>query len=211
MALTREEIGKNFYKKRKENGLCPRCGKKLDRKGHYCSECLAKINQYNRETREFCRQNHICTECRKERVYGKDKLCSECRAKKVKYSKNITDEQKDNYSKNFKENQKKLYRQRAELGLCTKCGKRKALNGKKKCPICLQKDAEVHRRKYLDRPNIKEYRQANGLCYFCGKPIDRISGQLCQACWESCKENGMKSKSRNEYWKKDNKLIFKDF
>lgn len=45
MALTQKEISHNCYKRRKDNGLCPRCGKPLDRIGHYCTNCLK--NQTN--------------------------------------------------------------------------------------------------------------------------------------------------------------------
>lgn len=38
MALTQKERSARNYKLKKENGLCPKCGKPLDREGHYCSE-----------------------------------------------------------------------------------------------------------------------------------------------------------------------------
>ena len=80
MALTQKERSAMFYKNRKDNGLCPRCGKILDREGHYCSECLEKVNEYKRENREFYRENGICPVCGKEGNDGK--FCKECGAKK---------------------------------------------------------------------------------------------------------------------------------
>lgn len=68
MALTQKEISHNCYKRRKDNGLCPRCGKPLDRIGHYCTNCLKKSNEYSREVREWCKQNGICPECKKKQV-----------------------------------------------------------------------------------------------------------------------------------------------
>lgn len=159
MALTQKEISARHYKNRKENGLCPRCGKPLDREGHYCSECLEKVNEYSRETREFCKENHICTVCRKEIVFGTDKICFECRVKRDKYRNALTEEQKMRYGKRFKEQQKSSYQQRSGQGICTKCGKRKATAGKKKCAICLEKDAYIHRMRRTDNQSIKDYRR----------------------------------------------------
>lgn len=42
---------KKLYNYRRENGLCPKCGKPLDRKGFYCEECRKKQTTYSRETR----------------------------------------------------------------------------------------------------------------------------------------------------------------
>ena len=204
MALTQKERSLKLYRSRKENGLCPRCGKTLDREGHYCSECLEKTRIYQKETRDFFRENHICTECRKEKVFGSEKICPECRAKKNNYRKPLDDKQKirmNEYSRG-------TYKSRIEANMCTKCGKRHPVKGKKKCAICLNYDAEIHRKRRYGKKNIREYRKENHLCYYCGKEIDRKTGQLCKSCWEKCVENGMKSSGKNLYWKNDNKLTF---
>ena len=210
MALTQKERSAILYKTRKENGLCPRCGKILDRKGHYCSECLDKVNQYHRENMAFYREHGICPVCGKEKLFGDEKQCISCREKAYAKKKPLTEEQKERYGKHFKEQQKSLYRERVENGVCTRCGKYKAEIGKKKCRICLDKDAEMHRKRRYGVKNIKEYRKENHLCYYCGKEIDRKTGNLCQMCWEKCVENGKKSSSMNEYWKSDNKIVFKN-
>lgn len=210
MALTQKEISARHYKRRKENGLCPRCGQKLDRKGHYCTKCLKKHNEYEKENREFYKKLGICPECRKEKLFGDEKRCISCREKQYKRRKDQMEEQKRKYSENFKKKQKERYKERSENGICTRCGKRKAENGKKKCRICLEKNAEAHRRKRFMGMNVKEYRKENHLCFFCGNPTDRETGNICQSCWEKCKENGLKSRSDNKYWRKYNKLIFKN-
>lgn len=208
MALTQKERSARHYRNRKDNGLCPRCGKLLDRDGHYCSECLKKANEYNRETKEFCREHHVCTECRQERVYGTDKICPECRAKRDKYRKPLTEEQKIRYGNRFRKQQKSLYQQRKEQGICTRCGKLKSMPGKVKCGKCLAKDAEMHRKQRFNIPNIKEYRKENHLCYYCGNEIDSTKSQLCSSCLERCRQNGIKSAGGNKYWKNDNRLVF---
>lgn len=204
---TQKEINKRVYYRHKNNGECPRCGKPLDRNGHYCSECLVKVREYNRENRRFYAENQLCTVCGKVNVPKGERICPECRAK-IKNRKPLTEEQKTRYASKFREQQKILYKQRAELGICTRCGKHKAMPGKKKCGICLEKDAEIHRRKNMDRPNIKEYRKENHLCYFCGNPVDMERGQLCQACHEKCRQNGLKGSHNNVYWRQENRLIF---
>lgn len=79
---------KKLYNYRRENGLCPKCGKPLDRKGFYCEECRKKQTTYSRETRELCRQFKICPECRKNKLVGDEKICPECLANKAEYRAN---------------------------------------------------------------------------------------------------------------------------
>lgn len=207
MALTQKELRARYYRSRKDNGFCPRCGKPLDRDGHYCSLCLEKNRIYRQENRDFFRENHLCTECGKNKVPDGERICPECRAKRMSWIK-ITEEQKIRYALRFRSQQKNLYQQRVEGGICTRCGKRKALSGKKKCGICLEKDAEVHRRKRMEKGNIRTFRAENHLCYFCGNEIDLPSGNICSKCQEKFIENGRKYGRKNTYWKEQNRLIF---
>lgn len=140
--MTETEYARFYYINRKSNGLCPRCGKELDREGHYCSTCLAKTNDYQNETRVFMRSIGVCPYCRKEKLYGDERRCIECSAKAFAYAKPLTEEQKIRYGNNFKEYQRNLYRERADQGICTKCGKRKAKHKRKKCANCLDKESE---------------------------------------------------------------------
>ena len=210
MALTQKERSAIFYKKRKDNGLCPRCGKLLDREGHYCSECNAKHNKYVKETRAFLRKQGMCPVCGKEKLFGDEKQCISCRQKAYDRRKPLTEEQKNRYSARFNEHRKSIYKERSENGICTRCGKYKAEKGKKKCRICLDKDAEMHRKRTYNKKSTREYRKENHLCYHCGKEIDRATGEICQSCWERFRQAGLKSASRNEYWKNDNKIVFRN-
>lgn len=85
----------------------------------------------------------------------------------------------------------------------------KAVPGRKKCGICLQKDKEAQKRARDRKGSIKEYRKENHLCYFCGDPIDLEKGQICSKCFEKCRDNGAKSNNSNKYWQRDNRIIFK--
>ena len=206
---TQKEISARFYKRRKENGLCPRCGKPLDREGYYCSECLEKVRVYHRENREFYRKNHLCTECGKNSVPEEERICPECRAKRQKIRKPLTEDQKTRYREHFRKQQKSLYKERSDAGICTRCGKRKAMHGKKKCGICLAKEKKMHRKKYMDSLNIKEYRKQNHLCYFCDDKIDIPMSNICSKCREKFKKIAANRNCDNNYWRKDNRLIFR--
>ena len=144
---SQKERSAELYKSRKESGLCPRCGKPLDRDGHYCSECLEKEREYRSETKKFCKENGICPVCHKEKLYGDEKQCILCREYHWEYGiKNPpTDQQKEKYRNRFRETQKKLYAERVSNGICTRCGKLKVVPGRKKCGICLEKDMILHR------------------------------------------------------------------
>ena len=180
----------------------------MDRDGFYCSSCLEKSRKYWKETRKWCIEHHICTECRKERVYGTDHTCPECRVKRDSWRKPLTEEQDRRYKQQRNTHAKELYEQRKSDGICTRCGKRKAIDGRTKCGICLDKDATKHRN--ARKINIKEYRKENHLCYYCGNPIDVNTGQVCSTCLERCKKNGNNSLNKNKYWKEDNNLIFRN-
>lgn len=136
---------KKLYERRKANGQCMKCGAMKDRDGHYCSVCLEKRNDYVRKTRKLLREIGICPQCQKNSLIGEQKICLECLARqaerRAKHKQIFTEEQKK------KRNQvaKKRYQDRVEKGLCTRCGIFKADYGKKKCKICLDKDATAHR------------------------------------------------------------------
>lgn len=132
------------YTKRLEKtvgrGLCYGCGAPLDRQGVRCTACAAKANEYKKLTHEWHVQNHICTACGRERVYGTDMTCFECRAKaaiiRQKYM--ISTAQKEANAARART----IYKQRCEDGICVVCGKRKAATDRRKCHICLIKEAE---------------------------------------------------------------------
>ena len=209
MALTQRERSQKSYSNRKNNGLCPVCGKKLDREGHYCSDCLIKNREYRRQNIIFYRENGLCTCCGKEKVFGSEKQCISCLEKQRERRKPLTEEQRIRQNEHFKKQQKGLYEERAEQGICTKCGKRKADYGKKKCKICLEKDAFMHRKQRFDQPNIRDYRRENKLCYYCGEPAEE-NKNVCAKCSEERRKDRMKAKVNNSYWKSDNRVIFKN-
>lgn len=146
MALTIKELSARHYRRRKENGLCPRCGKPMDRKGALCISCREKALAYERETRAFLRANRICPYCRKNKLYENERRCYDCYIKAVEYKEKNkpTEEQRGRYRRSHEVKQKSLYQERSEKGICTRCGKRKAMVERKKCQVCLDKNRIAH-------------------------------------------------------------------
>ena len=173
--MSQKEISARHYRKRKENGLCVRCGVTLDRKGIYCSKCLEKRREYVKQTRDFYRKNHLCSVCGKNKVFGDEKTCPECRAKDQNRKDNYTQEKKDRDYKKWYENRKiknkEIHNKRIELGLCTKCGKRKADEGYRTCTKCRKKNTEYNRTRNYKKENNSD-RIKQDLCYFCDNPVE---------------------------------------
>lgn len=209
MALTRKEIDARRRAKCKEERICPACGKKKDREGYYCSVCNKKNNERKKKDREYFRKNHICVMCGKERVYGEQKTCFTCREKgRISRSK-YTDEQKEKYKKIALKHQKEYYKECVANGFCTQCKKRKADEGKRKCRLCLDKDAERKRMERINYQNVRENRKENHLCYFCGGVIEEPGKNVCNACSIKMAEYSAKAQ-KNRYWKTQNNLVFRN-
>lgn len=197
MALTQKDYSEKCYRNRRENGLCPRCGKTLDRKGYFCSSCLDKSNQYCRETRGFYRKIGICPVCRKESLFGEERQCIECREKAYARRNPYTEEQRERYNSRVRSRQKSLYHERAENGICTRCGKRKADSGRKKCGACREKENQ-RRRKYT--ADAKKERYLNGLCFFCDNKV-KEGYKVCEEHYQKSLEN-LRSDKMNRYREK---------
>lgn len=161
---------RNFTERRKQQGLCLKCGNPLDREGIYCIECRKVINKSVKETRDWYKSNKICPRCRVNNLFGNENSCPECSAKM--YADNIRSRERlgrEHCNKVHAEWSRSTYAKRIELGVCTRCGKQKADYGFKTCGICRNKDKEYKQAKY-GKPDRKE-RYKQGLCYFCDNPI----------------------------------------
>lgn len=74
-------------KRRKEEGICLRCGKeKADGERTLCRMCLERKRQEHKAEYEFLKGIGICTRCRKNTALPRKTLCMECKEKsKEKY------------------------------------------------------------------------------------------------------------------------------
>lgn len=205
MALSSGERAHNFYMRRKLNGLCTRCGKPLDRDGEYCVACLAVKNEEARSDRQWRAGNHLCTTCGKFSVPNGQKTCPECKAKIANRRKPKTDEQ----NQKFNASRRSIYERRSLNGICTRCGKRNADAGRKKCKLCLQKDAQTHAEARIRRgEDLRAQWKEQGLCFHCGGEIEDKSKKSCNACREKCITKTGAGAGENKAWIEDNRLIF---
>lgn len=194
-----------MYDKRRNSGLCPRCGKPLDREGFYCESCRIIRNQYNTSNKEFYRKYGICPRCGKEKLLGGEKACPECRAKDADYKLKAYQKNSDKIKKRQSDYAKVRYKQRAELGLCTRCGKRKAQEGYRQCEICKEKNRIAKRIKYKNK--IPE-RGKEGTCYRCGNRIENNRYKLCNKCVEQNRANSQFVDRINHYWRQLDKAVY---
>lgn len=191
----------------KEKGLCCLCWEPIDRVGIYCKKCLIKERERHKRDRIWYLENRICPNCRKEKIFGDERSCPECAAKNYtrlqKYGKEIWKERERNYSARRKEIREEYY----SKGICFQCRKRKIEEGKKKCRICLDKDAEVHRKRFVNR---REEQVAKGMCYQCIKE-KATNGKLCKSCYDKAVANLEKVRKNSEYYIKHKLIMEKVF
>lgn len=94
----------------------------------------------------------------------------------------------------------KTYYERKQKGICTKCGKNKAIEGKVMCQQCLDKQNEYRRKN-------REFFRKNNLCPVCGK--NKLFGdeKMCPECLAYMAEVNKKSREKHggnsAYYKRD--------
>lgn len=198
---------RNLRKERAAAGLCIECGGKLDTDGKMCCSCRQKAKSFYRLYQSI----GICPKCKKAKLYGTEKSCPECRAKGASYMEvrreNMTESKKEAQRKRDNAYNKARYDKRKEAGICVYCGKRKSESPHISCGICTAKRKMLYR-KYTGNYIPRSERPSYGLCYFCGKPLDR-DGKACKACSNIAAVNLSKSWGKNNtYWKADNTIAF---
>lgn len=141
---------------RKEQGLCSRCGKPVT-KGTICDEC----KEYHREVRNTFAKYGLCTRCGKNPIFGDERTCPECRADRSVINAKYRALHREEINSRERELNKIRYKERKEQGICTRCGKNKASNGKFTCIPCREKNNKQKRLTYVkilvDRPNRCRY------------------------------------------------------
>lgn len=184
---------KERYRDLKDRGICVYCKTAPAEDGKTtCRICREKQRKQTAEKRAALRELGFCTDCGSRRVYGNEKICPECAARK--YASNLRQKKNpEKISQYHKDRKQKL----KEMGICVKCGKRKAESGKTRCGICNaleRKRAKEYRGHGIDRSE----RPAYGMCYFCGSPIS--SGKICAECSERVTKN-LPEESDNKLWR----------
>lgn len=196
-------MSKTTYNRRKEQGLCVICGKTEPRQGGVtCEKCLEKQRNYQRETRQFYREIGICPRCGTNKLFGDEKTCPECLAREAVIRKKSRGKLKKTDAEYARENQERL----KKLGLCrTGCGRKRA-EGHTYCETCLVKHRERNQKKRQENSLNRSERPSYGLCYTCGKALDREGG-ICVKCAEIMTKNLPKTRD-NKYWRNSNDVVF---
>ncbi len=207
----KEIMSESTYHRRKGQGICVRCGKKPARDGKcMCVECAEASKEYTNKSREFFRKQGLCPRCGKNKLFGDEKNCPECLAKCVKVTLKSDAKRIDKVKSYRKEYYQRKKKQLEEDHLCEDCWKRRRVDGHIYCSICLAKRRE--RKKQKEREKRQDFlerseRPAYGLCYCCGKQLDR-DGKLCKVCAERVSRNLPEKRGGNYCWRLDNQIAF---
>lgn len=200
-------------------GKCANCGKVLDREGWFCKKCCDRHSNYTRDMYHFYQDNGICPRCGKNNLVGEERYCPECRAKDLLRKARYSDEKKRAIAEKSKPRKsaynKRIYEDRKQNGMCVRCGKHKAEQGKMSCGMCLEKQRKQNAKRYDKKVGLSAYdRQIlreRGMCSYCLKEIP-THGKLCDRCFEKISGNLEKATvardTKNHYWVQDNRAIF---
>ncbi len=140
----------NFYLKRKIEGRCVECGELLpaDYDKVRCPECLLIRNQKQKKDVEKLKELNICIVCRKQYAEPFKIMCYECSLKsREAHQKWLETQDIEELKKKKRIKSKETYRLRKEQGICTRCGKHKAMPMHCMCERCNLKHAEYKRLK----------------------------------------------------------------
>lgn len=170
-----------------------------------CAKCAEKQRIYQRETREHLRNLGLCPRCGKNRLFGNEKECPECTAMMYEINQRSIKKRGIISSEYYRKDITRL----KDKGLCRSCRKRKVADGRTYCPICLAKRRERSKeyRRKKEKTGLERSERPNyGLCYTCGKPLDR-EGRICKKCADIMANNLPRNRD-NLAWRNSNKLIF---
>ena len=206
-------MSKTTYLRRKQQGLCVKCGGEIEeeRKGKViCLKCTHKDSVEKQKDREFRRSIGLCPRCGKNKLVGNDKNCLDCRAKnytyRTQYYENhpeILAESLDRWNKN----RVIKYHIMKDAGYCVECGEEVTDGNYSRCTKCRAKC----RSKYVSRATpFEEHQQqiwkSQGLCHLCGQPLYKKFG-LCEHHYLIQVEAN--KKGINKKWREDNEKFFR--
>lgn len=184
---------KEKYQSLKARGICVYCKTAPAEDGKTtCRVCREKQRKQTAEKRKALKQLGFCTECGRNRIFGAERICPECAAKK--YASNRKCKKTGQYNQYFKDRRERL----KALGICVKCGKRKAESNKTRCRFCNIKENE-RAMEYRGNNIPRSERPSYGMCYFCGTEIE--NGSVCEKCRIRIIQNLPKGSKPNEYWR----------
>lgn len=137
-----------------------------------------------KETRKWLKEHHLCKECYSKDAYtlsGRT-LCAECAAKAAE-RKRFAKAKNAEYKQRQIEAVKKWRKEKAESGLCSRCGKRKTDGIHKTCDYCRYKMKQRRREERAKVATTNYPRGENGYCWQCNKNMALPGYRLCQECY----------------------------
>ena len=160
----------------------------------------------------FLKEHNICTRCRKEKAVKGFTMCADCLYYSSEYQAerraSMSPESKEFFSKKSSDAHKRLYYKRKNAGLCTRCGKHKAVKGTTKCTEC-RASYNRYMREFKHKRGVTPFElKGNGYyCSTCGKPVENAGDKLCKRCYENCRNVLRKAQlesrlsANSEHWK----------
>lgn len=127
--------------------------------------------------KDIYKENGICVVCGKRMAEPNRVQCYKCLERDRKRKEELRKSGIDNREE-VNKSHRKLYAKRKELGICTRCGMRKATNGTV-CLDCFVKRKKQRKKATIERAEMPSY----GMCYFCGGSI--LEGKrVCKKCYD---------------------------
>ena len=204
---------------RRANGTCIRCGKRPPQPHRSdCEPCAEKrraadLERHHRRTAERTALG-LCPRCGKQPPAPERFLCEPCGEKRNRASRardarlraaGLPRRDSDKARAYERDRSRREADIRREAGLCTRCGKQPAAEGRASCEPCLEKRRAADREKYAagkaaglpygganpdaKRKNARakskrrqKTRIEAGLCIRCGKRPPAEGGTTCQPC-----------------------------
>ena len=178
-------------------------------KKRFCSlNSMTYYKGLRKEEYDFYKAQGICVRCHKNAAEPNRVMCLECADKEKIRNKSQRERTLD---KSRSQDLSKYYKLK-EQGICTYCKKNPATPGKTKCEKCLAKIRNRRNNRNIDIPRSE--RVSFGLCYICGKKQIVPGHSVCADCYQ-IRLNSMnkcissRKEGYNNYWRSENKLIFK--
>lgn len=163
----------------------------------------------NKQDYDFYKSIGICIRCHKNAAEPNKVMCLECAGRELdryhEKGRSKTTLIKDSHRK------KAHYEQCKNDGICPRCGRKVENFRYVYCKRCRAKMGEWRskKRKDIDRSD----RVSHGICYLCGKNLVMPGKGVCSNCYKTrlmainkCIDS--KKDGFNDYWKKENKLMF---
>lgn len=196
------------YWARKSNQLCVSCGKANDSGKILCPQCSERRHMEDKQDRVFREGLGLCNRCGKNRVFGGEKRCPECRAKANRNA--ARRGRTDGERKKNNDSCRLRYHEYAARGICVKCGRRRAVPGKRRCGICAHRRADQDRQRRGTSGMARAERCGYGLCYTCGSILDMDNVKLCSRCYAALeKAREARGNVSESQWGRGKRVIFR--